>query len=365
VKLLHFADLHLDAPFLWAGRSAAERRRQALRETLLAILALAQRLRVDALLCAGDLYEQDRFTPDTAQFLRSAFERAAPLRILVAPGNHDWLGPRSLYSLVRWSPNVRIFRQTALEPETLADGLTVWGAAHVAPVGTRGFLDGFRVDRGGVHLALFHGSERSHVQWAAGSHDPFAPFTQPQIAQAGLHHALVGHYHTPVDADRLTYPGNPEPLTFGETGERAAVLVTVRPDGYVQTERHVVARTAVHDITVDVTGCVSSQDVRDRLLEALAGLSGCVRATLCGEVGPDADIQPEALARVASGLDAFVVRVADLRHTYDLDAILREATIRGQFARDVERADLPDNDRRRVLDMGLRALAGRRDLELS
>ena len=72
--LLHFADLHLDTQFLWAEPAAAERRRQSLRDTLGSIADLAQRLEVDALLCAGDL--------------------------LIAPGNPDWLGPRSLYALV-------------------------------------------------------------------------------------------------------------------------------------------------------------------------------------------------------------------------------------------------------------------------
>jgi DNA repair exonuclease SbcCD nuclease subunit len=363
MRLLHFADLHLDAPFVWADRPAAERRRQALRDTLLAVLELARRLEVEVLLCGGDLYEQDRATPDTAGFLQSAFERASPLRILVAPGNHDWLGPRSLYSLVRWSPNVTVFGRPALEPVTLADGLTLWGAAHVAPAGTRGFLDGFHVDRAGVHIALFHGSERAWSYSAAEHHDPHAPFTQAQIAEAGLHHALVGHYHAPVDADRLTYPGNPAPLTFGETGMRGAVLVSVHPDGRVATERHVVAGTEVHDIPVDVTGCTSAQDVRDRLAQALAGLAGCVRATLCGEIAPEVDVQVEALARTASHLDALVVRVGALRRSHDLDALMRERTVRGQFARQVLDANLPESDRRRVLEMGLRALAGQRDLE--
>ena len=43
VKLVFFADLHLDAPFAWLGGSqlAARRRRQALRETLRNITRLA------------------------------------------------------------------------------------------------------------------------------------------------------------------------------------------------------------------------------------------------------------------------------------------------------------------------------------
>ena len=116
MKLLHFVDLHLDTQYAWAEPRVAARRRQALRDALVSIVQLALDSRVDALVCAGDLYEQDRFTPDTAAFLRTIFERAHPLPIYIAPGNHDWQGPTSLYSVVRWSPNVRVFDSDHLTP---------------------------------------------------------------------------------------------------------------------------------------------------------------------------------------------------------------------------------------------------------
>lgn len=97
LRVLHFADLHLDSPFAWAEASgdAARARRQALRETLRRILALAVSERVNAIFCGGDLYEQERFTPDTAEFLRTEFASAAPVPVYISPGNHDWLGPQS------------------------------------------------------------------------------------------------------------------------------------------------------------------------------------------------------------------------------------------------------------------------------
>jgi DNA repair protein SbcD/Mre11 len=101
MKLLHFADLHLDAPFRWAPPDVARSRRLALRETLTRICRLAAEVGADALCCGGDLYEQDRFTPDTAQFLGSSFAELAPMRVYIAPGNHDWFGPESLSG--RWN----------------------------------------------------------------------------------------------------------------------------------------------------------------------------------------------------------------------------------------------------------------------
>ena len=56
MKLLLFADLHLDAPFAWATPEAARARRRNRRETLTRILALAEEERVDAVLSAGDLF---------------------------------------------------------------------------------------------------------------------------------------------------------------------------------------------------------------------------------------------------------------------------------------------------------------------
>ena len=49
---------------------------------------------------------------------------------------------------------------------------------------------------------------------------------------------------------------------------------------------------------------------------------------------------------------------------YDIEALRRERTVRGQFVRDVlAAADLDDEQRRRVLVTGLRALDGRDDLD--
>lgn len=50
---------------------------------------------------------------------------------------------------------------------------------------------------------------------------------------------------------------------------------------------------------------------------------------------------------------------------YDFEAIAAEPSVRGQFVTDVLTDEhLEDEERRRILVTGLRALEGRRDLEL-
>jgi DNA repair exonuclease SbcCD nuclease subunit len=374
VRLLFFSDLHLEAPFRWAPPDVARERRRALRECLSTIVALAAAQRVDALVCAGDLYEHDRYTPDTAQFVRDCFARLHPMPVYVAPGNHDWFGPASLYQRVDWTPNVHVFPDDRLTPVTLADGLTLWGAAHRAPADTRGFLTDFRVDRGGVHLGLFHGSEQGALAFQEDDKVPHAPFRAEQIGAAGLHHALVGHFHTPRDAADHTYPGNPEPLTFGETGGtgasgepigRGAVLVTVDDTGAVARERHRVAVSQVSDVVVDLDGITHGTQVQSTVDAALADVKGTVRVTLRGELHPDVEFDPGDLRRPVH-IDAWVVRAGAVTYAYDLDALAQEQTVRGQFVRDVRAAtELAEDDRRRVLVTGLRAFERRRnDLEV-
>lgn len=364
MRFVHFADLHLDTQFAWADPRVAAKRRQALRDALLSILQLATDKQVDAVLCAGDLYEQDRFSPDTAAFLRTTFERVNPLPIFIAPGNHDWLGPSSLYSIVKWSPNVRIFDTDHFTPVSLADGLTLWGTANQTPTTTKDFLNGFHADRGGVNIALFHGSERSSLILQGQGKSPYAPFASAEIPASGLAHAFVGHYHAPQDAETFTYPGNPEPLNFGETGNRGPVVVTINPDGSIGRERHVIATTQVQDVAVDLTGCSSSQDVRDRIAGVLAGAVGIMRVTLRGEVLPDVDLRLENVRDLGRHLDALVFKVGDLRVGYDLERLRSELTVRGEFIRQVSAGNLPDPLKQRVLVTGLRALDGRQDLEV-
>jgi DNA repair exonuclease SbcCD nuclease subunit len=363
MRLLVFADLHLDAPFAWAGPGQARARRRALRECLTRIVELAASLRVDALCCGGDLYEQQRFTPDTLAFLRESFARLHPLPVLLAPGNHDWLGPASLYRQARWTDNVHLFEEPVLKPYELADGFTIWGAAHCAPAHTPGFFEsGFRTVGSGVHIGLFHGSEQGDFPGQGEGKVPHAPFRAEQVPASGLHHALVGHFHTPRDGMHHTYPGNPEPLTFGEAGERGAVLVTIDASGAVSRERHRVARTPVSDVTVDLTGVAHADEIHGRVAAALVDRTGVVRVTVAGDLPPEVDLDTGDLAGVAPHLESLVIRVGPIGVAYDYDQLAEERTVRGQFVRDVRAAELDESTRHRVLVTGLRALAGRSDL---
>ncbi len=366
--IVHFADLHLDSPFAWceATGDVARRRREALRDTLLAIIELVRSTGADALFCGGDLYEHDRVTPDTSKFLRQTFASLIPVPVFIAPGNHDWHGSSSIYATEEWSRNVHIFRESALRPVRLAAGITLWGGAHQAPANTDNFLGGgFRVSGHGAHFALFHGAERSWLAEQGEGKLPHAPFDAADVREAGLDHAFLGHYHRPADRSHHTYPGNPDPLSFGEDGERGAVVATIDAKGAVTRERHVVAVTELHDLRLDVTGKTNRQQIRDLLRDMTEDLSGLARLTVCGDLEPSLDFQENTIRdQLLETFAAVQIRKSGLGVAYPLDEIEREPTVRGQFVKAVRGSELTEEEKRRVLRMGLRALDGRDDLEV-
>ena len=141
------------------------------------------------------------------------------------------------------------------------------------------------------------------------------------------------------------------------------MLITIAPDGSVIRERHRVATSAVSDVTVELTGISHSGQIADRVLTAVAGQSGVVRATLSGELGPDVDLRMQDLAALpVPQLDALLPRLGKIFVAYDFERLKDEQTVRGQFVRDVlADTSLSDDQQRRVLVTGLRALDGRGD----
>lgn len=371
VTLAHLADVHLDAPFAQFGTEAQRKRQVAIEESFKQALSEASAHEVDLLLIAGDLYEQERFTPSTASFLQTELEEFG-LPVYIAPGNHDHYTQKSLYATVQWPGNVHIFKTPQLEPVEIEDGLTLWGAAHLVPATTTNFLNGFQVDRAGINLALFHGAEESGLAYVhqLGGDDrekrPYAPFRAEQIAKVGLDHAFVGHIHTPLDGERHTYPGNPEPLTFGEIGdlERGLVIATLDEHEYITRERISVAKSKVRDAPIDLTGCNSNSDVREKVAKELHALTGFVRVTLTGEVGDAVDINLIELRDLASDqLDAVALRIGRLHVAYPVEEIAKETeTVRGRFVNDALSSDLDEETKHKVIVTGLRALDGRKDL---
>jgi len=364
MKLVHTADIHLDAcfPMPSAPPGFGSRRRQGLREVFQRIVQRAIDWPADALLVAGDLFEQDRISRDTIAFLREMFELLRPIPVFIAPGNRDPYVPASPYATEAWPANVFIFSEPKWTAHPLQHlPLTIHGFAFDGAETSHNPFGELRPPEDGrIHVALGHGTElgqQDAVQQVC------APFDAAEAAAPGLHYLALGHCHgyQPIPGDYDTcicYCGAPEGHGFHEPGPRHYVEVDIQPgDGgppRIELNPVMSAQCIYTAHTIDLAACGEAQ----QLLQMLRGLAGessvrnITRVTLRGSGAPDVVRELPRIYDAVSEEFEFIDIVEMLEPLEDYELLGREQTSLGDFVQRMNEgvAAAPDTPRQQLLE---------------
>lgn len=359
LTILHAADLHLDAPFASLAPEQARRRRAEQRELLERLAALARTQQADLVLLSGDLLDSGETYHETVQALSSALGRMEA-QVFIAPGNHDFYSPRSIYAGTRWPENVHIFSTVQVESVELpALGCVVHGAAFTTPLADRSPLMGFSAPRDGrTHLMVLHGDVDGRGR--------YGPIRTEDIASSGLTYLALGHVHACSGLQRAggtwwAYPGCPEGRGFDELGDKGVLAGEVSAAG-VDLRFVPLCRRRYHIIPVDVTG----REPREALAEALpeTAAEDVCRFVLTGESGEQGVDLPSL--ETAFAQRCYVLQLRDqTRPAEDIWKRAGEDTLRGLFLQDLRRrweAASDEEERQKIalaVRFGLAALDGR------
>lgn len=336
--IVHCADVHLETTF--PETRGGGKRRKALADAFVRIVDEALARDADCLTIGGDLYEAERTGPQTVRFLFEQFARFGR-PVYVAPGNHDPHAPSSPLARGDLPANVRLFNEAAWRAYPLGDAVTLYGFGHTPAEPGRIFASA-RFDRGGVQIALAHGSDEERCP---PNKRATAPFRADEVVASGATLLLSGHYHggyvtSCAGRPLFAYPGSPEPIKFGEQDVHGALLVTVE-GGFTSVAPLPTARTRLVEIDCDLAGATNDHAVLGCVESALAtcGANDYVRLRLRGSVAHgtrvDADVLLERFGDALGSLEIIDETVA-----YDYASIALEPTVRGHVVRDLlERGD--------------------------
>lgn len=351
LKLVHFADLHLDRPFVDMGfpPSVGKARREGLLAILKQIFELAKSEAVDAVTIAGDLYEQDTVMPTTLRLFSEQCERIAPIPVLIAPGQADEYGQDSLYRCWSFPQNVHVFDTKTLSRFCLTPEVTIWGAAYpYVP-----FSDLFNSSDGveGTNLLLLH---KPNDQNTDGNNREF-----PRSKHIDF--ALLGGEHKHRVFPGGIMPGSPE-IIEREDGnqDHGITLITIDQTG-IHTELISIGRWQFDSLSVDLSDCKNIDQVEACIRQAVKHQieqHRCYTITLTGT--PQCRVDTSYLTEVLGGHIKFIVR---LSIPFDLDTLAKEPTVRGflakQFIDQIETADPTSHPRiLNAAHIALQALSG-------
>ncbi len=217
ITFLHTADWQIGKQFANVpGDPGAALRLQRL-DTVNAIAELAQERQVDAVLVAGDVFEDNAVSDET---LRRTMNAMVPFKgpWILLPGNHDAGLTQSAWSRLRRLAVVpeNVILADRPDPIELCQGRLV---VLPAPLQRRHevrdlteWFDTFRSDIGIFRVGIAHGAVTNRLPEAAGAQNPIA---DTRVETGNLDYLALGDWHGMLEvAKRTWYAGTPEPDRF-------------------------------------------------------------------------------------------------------------------------------------------------------
>lgn len=304
LKVLHTADWHLGKRFVSFAEADRPKLTRARLEVIDRILNVAEQNAVDAVLCAGDLFDEP--SPD-AMWFEGLAEKLSKRKwtnrpVVLLPGNHDPLTETSLYHpshrfrtlLPDW---VRVVDRDDFELALSEDAVLV-----ARPCRRQSGQD----DNALLLPERAPGDERIRIGMVHGSTFDMPgfqsnfPIAKDAAERRGLDYLAIGDTHAwkeyPPASAPTVYPSAPEQTTFGETETGNVALVFFRRHGRkpvirkervaqwtwrVQTVHDLAALRALLDdrslrqtvlrLKVELTATPQEYEEVERILEELQG----------------------------------------------------------------------------------------------
>jgi len=186
VVLVHSSDLHVSdeqLPGFYSGLLGLAR-----------VLAAARRLQADAVLLAGDTFDNARIA-DVVLKEAGALFAAAASPVILLPGNHDPIGPGCLYRRAGLLELPQVHVLGTAHPDTVlldAIELEVVGVAHRGAGDMQPFAPP-RARQARWQVVMAHGHYVPAEEWEAQSHRSWK-FSDAAISGLRADYVALGHW---------------------------------------------------------------------------------------------------------------------------------------------------------------------------
>ncbi len=233
LKLLHTADWHLGRRFPSFGSEAQLELMRARMSVIDAILGSAAHNEVDAVLCAGDLFDDPQPDEEWWRPLAEKLTRqSAPTRpIVLLPGNHDFLGPGTVYHPDHPFRHALPGHVHVVDRDDFMLPLGPDAVLHARPCRSRAegldlamALPAREEGDPSIRIGMVHGSTFDMPE-----HQTNFPIAGEAATARGFDYLAIGDTHAYRVYDPpehpTVYPGAPEPTSFGERDVGHVALV--------------------------------------------------------------------------------------------------------------------------------------------
>lgn len=279
LKLLHTADWHLGRRFRSFSEEGATKLSRARLDVLDRIFLAADRWAVDAVLCAGDLFDEPNPEAEWWQLAAGKLQKTTPTRpIFLLPGNHDPLTADSVWAkehkfrsmLPEW---VHVVDRENFE-YVFPSGAVLYAVPCMSKAGQRDPTEAIPKRAPGddrIRIGMVHGST-----FDAKDFQTNFPIDKDAVLARGLDYLAIGDTHgfryIPEERKQppTIYPGAPEPTAFDEREAGHVAIVSINRQRLANVRQERVARWTWEELVVrsieELREVARRNDLADRVL---------------------------------------------------------------------------------------------------
>lgn len=356
MKIIHCADLHLDSKM---NSLPTEKNRIRKEETLLSfekMISFAKENGVSVIILAGDTFDTGKISAKSKSRVLYSIENAPQIDFLYLSGNHDEDGFVS--SLEHVPENLKVFGSEWT--------YYVYGNVTIAGVvlnenNTDSIYDTVSFPENGLNVAVLHGQIAGYK-----TNSQAETISIPRLKGRNIDYLALGHIHSYSEGvidnrGTYVYSGCLEGRGFDETGDKGFVLLDVTGNKIFKQ----FVKFSSRDIYVyeyDVTGKQNFLSVRDEIVSDLKKKydeKSLIKLVIKGEYSADFDSDYAGLSMLLNEY-FFFVKIED-KTVLQLkpDDYETDKSIKGEFVRKVLSSDLSEEEKKRIVLIGLNALKGK------
>lgn len=355
MKIIHCSDLHLDSKMESnLTREQAKERKRELLLTFERMVAFAVSNDVRAIIIAGDLFDTTHIAKSATRLVEEQIAGHPQIDFLYLKGNHE--KDNFLAGLSEIPVNLKVFGDSWTK--FTYDDITISGV-ELTPDNSRNIYDSLVLAQDEVNLVVLHGQESQYDAKDKAEIINIRALQNKYIDYLALGHIHEYKYQKLDNRGSYCYSGCLEGRGFDETGEKGFVLLEIE-NKHVLPSFIPFAKRTCYEVPVPIMGLHTTGEITKRIEEHLANIdkSSLVKIVLTGEIDMDTDNDITYLTKKFAERFYFVKVYDHTRLAINYEAFRLDQSLKGEFIRLLENADMPQEEKDAVILTGIRALSG-------
>ena len=354
VKIIHTADLHIDSKMQSnLNREKALERKKEILLTFERMVDFAKKNEVKIIIIAGDMFDSARVTVKSRDRIFNIIKESPTIDFIYLSGNHD---EDSFLSQIddKYS-NLKLFSSN-------------WSTFNYGDIDISGVklqssnkhvYDTLNLNEDKFNIVVLHGQTLKY-----NLKDDAEKVNLTKLKDKNINYLALGHIHS-FEIDKLDnagvycYSGCLEGRGFDECGEKGFVLLEIE-NKQLNYKFIPFAKRTLHEVKVDISDKNDWFDIERVVMNCVSSIKreDLVKVVLCGKYKLSLEKQIQHLDSKLNDMFYFVKIKDESSLEIDAKDYENDISLKGEFIREVLNSDIKDEEKEKVILIGLKALNG-------